>query len=149
MALRSSILVVWFLAGTVVLALALLRLHRRGKIDAGSQRIRRGAGHALLGMQEFIEPSVEFVFQAENVEQKRDVGSDALEDDQVALLADLAESLSRDPVNHDEVRRHLAGLQRSGIDWREAFDQAVRAELAARPYRAPALPPHWRVAPNF
>jgi hypothetical protein len=136
------------LAGGLALGLTILWLQRRGVIDARRERLRRGAGHALLGLQEFVEPSVEFIVQAENAEQKKEHEGDALEEDREVLLTDLAQSLRQDPVDHEEVRRHLAALQRSGLDWRALLEQALRDELAARPYRAPALPPVWRVAPG-
>ena len=79
----------------------------------------------MLGLQEFIQPSVEFIFQAENAEQKEEDEGDALETDQDAILADLALSLGARPVDHEEVRRHLASAQRIGLDWRELFEQAV------------------------
>jgi hypothetical protein len=145
--LRPLIPLAWFLAGGIALAFTLIWLQRRGSIKPRPQRKRGGGGHALLGLQEFIEPSVEFIVQAKNAEQKKENEGDALEDDREALLADLAQSLRYDPVDHEEVRRHLAALQRSGYDWQAHFEQALRDELAARPYRAPVLPPVWRVAP--
>ena len=138
----------WFLAGGLALVLTLVWLTRRGSIDCSRERTRRGAGHAMLGLQEFIQPSVEFIFQAENAEQKEEDEGDALETDQDAIRADLAVSLGRDHVDHEEVRRHLASAQRFGLNWRELFEQAVSAELTARPFRAPSMPPAWRVAPR-
>jgi hypothetical protein len=44
-------------------------MQRRGWIDLSKDRVRRGTGHALMGAQEFIKPSVEYVIQAENTEQ--------------------------------------------------------------------------------
>jgi hypothetical protein len=123
-------------------------LRRRGLIDPSRDRVRRGVGHAMLGMKEFLEPSVEYVYQAENVEQAEEDDHDASGDGPAAILDDLAASLGRDPIDPEEVRRHLAAARRVGLDWRGAFDQAVRDELAARPYRAPSIPPVWRVAPR-
>jgi len=138
----------WLLAGGLALTVLVVGLHRRGKRDIVGHRARRGTGRALLGLQEFVTPSVEFVFQAENAEQKSVDEGDALALDHEALRADLAQGLARDPVDHEEVRRHLAAARRAGLDWRFLFEQAVREELTARPYRAPALPPIWRVAPG-
>jgi hypothetical protein len=123
-------------------------MRRRGLIDPSRDRVRRGVGHAMLGIKEFIEPSVEYVYQAENAEQAEEDDHDASGDGPEAVLDDLAASLARDPIDAEEVRRHLASARRVGLDWREAFDQAVRNELAARPYRAPSMPPAWRVAPR-
>jgi hypothetical protein len=146
MDLRPLIPVGWLLAGVIALALTVVWLQRYGSIPARAKP-KRGGGHGLLTLQEFIEPSVEYIIQAQNTEQKREDDGDPLEENREALLADLAESLRHDPVDHEEVRRHLAALERSGADWRAQLEQALRAELAARPYRAPALPPVWRVAP--
>ncbi len=48
-------------AVVVVLTLFLRRMGR--KIVSGQDHVRRGAGSALLGLQEFIVPSVEYVVQ--------------------------------------------------------------------------------------
>ena len=138
----------WFLAGGLALALTLTWLSRRGWIDGSRERTRRSTGHAMLGLQEFVQPSIEFILQAENAEQKEEDEGDALESDQASIMADLTASLGRDRVDHDEVRRHLASAQRNGLDWRALFEAAVRAELTACPFRAPAMPPAWRVAPR-
>ncbi len=147
MNLRPLIPLGWGLAGALALVLALVWMQRRGWIDSSPQRTRRGTGHALLGLQQFIEPSVEHIFQAENGEQREGHEGDTLEDEREAILADLALSLGRDPVDRGEVQRHLASVQRLGLDWREAYEQAVRAELTSRPFRAPSIPPIFRVAP--
>jgi hypothetical protein len=138
----------WFLAGTLVLAAALIGCRRRCPKDPNRERARRAAGHVLLGLEEFIAPSVEFVRQAENAEQRKEDEGSAAEDERAAVLADLAQSLAFNPVDHEEVRRHLATAERAGLDWRALFEQAVRDELTARPYRAPAIPPLWRVSPR-
>ena len=136
------------LACVAALFLTLARMRRRGWIDPSPDRVRRGVGHAMMGLQEFAEPSVEYVFQAENVEQKDVEDPEPSEGGPEAILADLATGLGRDPVDPEEIRRHLAWARRAGLDWRETFDRAVRDELAARPYRAPSLPPIWKVAPR-
>ena len=61
---------------------------RRGldPIAAGSAPAA-APGHAMLGLQEFIQPSVEFIFQAENAEQKEEDEGDGLETDQDAIRA--------------------------------------------------------------
>jgi hypothetical protein len=102
----------------------------------------------MLGLQEFIEPSVEHIFQAENVEQKDADDRDSSADDPDTILANLSSSLGSDPIMLDEVRRHLALAQRAGLDWQALYDCAVRDELVARPFRKPSLPPVWRVAPR-
>jgi hypothetical protein len=135
-------------AGALALILTFIWMQRRGWVDPSKDRVRRGAGHAMLGLQEFIEPSVEYVFQAEDAEQKEEDDLDGFGDDREAIVADLSMSLGQDPVDHEEVRRHLASARRAGMDWREVYEQAVRDELTARPFRAPSLPPIWRVAPR-
>jgi hypothetical protein len=148
MDLRPLVPVGLLVAGVVALVLMSGWMRRRGWVDPSPDRVRRGAGHAMMGLQEFIEPSVEYVFQAENVEQADEDDPSPAEGGPEALLADLAAGLGRDPVDPEEIRRHLAFAQRSGLDWPEMFDRAVRDELAARPYRAPSLPPIWKVAPR-
>jgi hypothetical protein len=127
-------------------------LNRRGWIDTRPRAVRRGVGHALLGLQEFVEPRVEHVFAAENLEQK-DVEDEVGDGDDgevgpEVILADLSESLGFTPVDPEEVRRHLSAARRAGLDWRALYEEALRDELAARPYRAPSLPPIGRVAPR-
>ena len=148
MDLRPLIPVGLLAAGITALFLALAWMRRRGWIDPSPDRVRRGVGHAMLGMKEFVEPSVEYVLQAENAEQKEEDDLDASDDGPERILDDLSASLGRDPIDTEEVRRHLANARRAGLDWREAFDRAVQGELAARPYRAPSLPPSWKVAPR-
>jgi hypothetical protein len=137
-----------FLAGVASLYVTFAWMRRRGWIDTSKERVRRGAGHAMLGLQEFVEPSVEYILQAENAEQAEEEDADPSEGGPEAILADLAVSLGRDPIDAEEVRRHLASAHRAGLDWRELFDRAVRDELASRPYRAPSIPPVWKVAPR-
>jgi hypothetical protein len=112
------------------------------------ERLRRGTGHMLLGFQEFIEPSVEHIFETENLEHKEEEDLDADEDNPEAIANNLALSLSRTPIDPDEVRRHLAGAVRAGLDWHQVYADAVADELTARPFRAPSIPPVWRVAPR-
>ena len=148
MDVRPLIPVGALIAGIVALFPTLAWMRRRGWVDTSPDRVRRGVGHAMLGMKEFIEPSVEYILQAENAEQDEEDDLDASDDGPEALLDDLATGLGRDPIDPEEVRRHLATAHRAGLDWRELFDRAVRDELAARPYRAPSIPPVWRVAPR-
>ncbi len=148
MDLHALVPLILWLAGVLALVLTLRWMQRKGWVDASPDRVRRGTGHAMLGLQEFIEPSVEHIFEAENLEEKDEDDRDASKDDPKAIVADLVTSLGRTPVDSEEVRRHLTSARRMGLDWREVYDQAVRDELAACPYRAPSLPPSWRVAPR-
>ena len=138
-------------AGIVAVAAIVLALFlgwMDPKRTAGKDRVRRGTGNALLGLQEFIEPSVEYVVQAQNVEQKQEADDEGLGGDEAAIRSDLAEALGRTPIDHDEVRRHLSAAARNGMDWKALFDQAVGDELRERPFRAPCIPPAKRVAPR-
>jgi hypothetical protein len=139
-----------FFAGIVAVVVMVLAAFF-GWIDRkkppGTKNVRRGAGNAMLGLQQFIEPSVEHVFQAQNVEQKEEEDDQGQGGDEETVRSDLAESLGRAPVDPEEVRRHLAAAARMGLDWRALFDQAVADELRKRPFRAPFVPPASRVAP--
>lgn len=141
----------WSIVVYLVLSgVALIILSRKGLIDLRHDRVRKGTGHALLGLQQFIAPSVEHVFEAEYLQDKDDENdNEAGEGDLEALQADLAAALGNSPIDPDEIRRHLAKAARLGLDWRELFEDAVRAELKNRPYRPPAMPPIWRVAPRL
>ena len=101
------------------------------KASPGKERMRRGTGHALLGLQQFVEPSVEYVFQAQNVEQKDEEDDDGLGEDEDVIRLDLAESLGRSPVDIEEVRRHLTAAAQGGLDWKSLYEQAVADEQAA------------------
>jgi hypothetical protein len=140
-----------FFAGIVALVVivvaAFLGWMDRNKVP-GAARVRRGTGHAMLGLQQFIEPSVEHVFQAQNVEQKEEDDDVGLGGDEVAVRSDLAGALASAPVDPEEVRRHLTAGARLGLDWKELFEQAVALELRERPFRAPSMPPARRVAPR-
>lgn len=125
-------------------------MQRRGWIDLSTDRVHRGSGRAMLGLQEFVEPGVEHVLVVEDsgttvAPDRSDEGGGAGRDE---FLDDLSTSLSFTPIDPEEVRRHLASACRAGLDWRSMFDEAIRRELAARPYRAPSLPPIGRVAPR-
>jgi hypothetical protein len=140
-----------FFAGIVavvvmVLAASLGWFDRKNR--PGTASVRRGTGNAMFGLQQFVEPSVEYVFQAQNVEQKEEEGDDGLGGGEEAVRSDLADSLRQTPVDPEEVRRHLASAVRLGLDWRALFDQAVADELRERPFRAPSMPPAKRVAPR-
>ena len=140
-----------FFAGivaVVVMVLAALFGWIDRKKPPGTKNVRRGAGNAMLGLQQFIEPSVEHVFQAQNVEQKEAEDDQGQGGDEETIRSDLAESLGRAPVDPEDVRRHLAAAARMGLDWRALFDQAVADELRKRPFRAPFVPPASRVAPR-
>jgi hypothetical protein len=140
-----------FFAGIVAVVVMVLAAFF-GWIDRkkppGTKNVRRGAGNAMLGLQQFIEPSVEHVFQAQNVEQTEEEDDQGQGGDEETVRSDLAESLGRAPVDPEEVRRHLAVAARMGLDWRALFDQAVADEVRKRPFRAPFVPPASRVAPR-
>lgn len=143
------LMVAGIVAMGMVLVFAVLGRAGRGKrASPVRERVRRGTGHALLGLQQFIEPSVEHVFEAQNVEQKDEEGDDGLGEDEAAIRTDLAEALGRSPVDIEEVRRHLAAAARTGLDWRATYEEAVAAELEDRPFRAPSIPPSGRVRPR-
>jgi hypothetical protein len=133
-------------AGVTVLALVLGWL--QSKKPAAKESIRRGTGNAMLGLQQFIEPSVEYVFQAQNVEQQEEDDDQGQGGDEAAVRSDLAEALGRAPVDPEEVRRHLATAMRMGLDWKALFGEAVADELRERPFRAPSMPPAKHVAPR-
>jgi hypothetical protein len=138
----------WLGLGILAVGLVLAALQRRGWVDTSRERVRRGTGHAFLGLQEFIAPSVEHIIEAQHVEQKDEGDREAGDDDREAIEGDLAASLARGTIDSEEVRRHLAAAARAGLDWRAVYERAARAELAARPFKAPSLPPEWRVAPR-
>lgn len=139
-----------FAAIVAVAAVALNVLIRRAgrKNTMVRERVRRGMGHAMLGLQEFIEPSVEYIVQAQNVEQKEE-DDEGQGDDEEVVRSNLAEALSQSPVDHEEIRRYLTAAVRAGLDWKALFEQAVADELRERPFRAPSMPPARRVAPRL
>ena len=146
--MESSFLIVAGILAVWAVVFEVLRRRLGRKESPVKERLRRGTGHALLGLQEFIEPSVEYVFQAQNVEQKEEDDDDGLGEDEEALRSDLAEAMGRTPVDTEEVRRYLTAATRAGLDWRALFDEAVSVELRERPFRAPSIPPVGRVAPR-
>lgn len=136
------------IAGTGVLVLTLVLARHDRKRLSTKQSVRRGAGNALLGLQQFIEPSVEHVFQSQNVEQREEDDDQGQGGDEEAVRSGLAEALACTPIDLEDVRRHLTGAARLGLDWKAVFDQAVADELRERPFRAPSMPPVRRVAPR-
>jgi hypothetical protein len=133
---------------SIVLGAILSRMKRTNV--AAEDRVRRGMGHAMLGLQGFLEPSVEHIFQAQNVEQKKDKddeGQGGAEREE-AIRSSLAEAMSQSPIDPEEVRRYLTAAVRAGLDWKALYERAVADELKERPYRAPSMPPARRVAPT-
>ena len=136
------------LAGYLAFWLLLKWMQRRGWVDLSRERIRRGTGNALHGMQEFIQPSVEYLIEAENGEQVEEGDHESGEFDPEVVLVLLSTSLGRDPVDTEEVRSELARALKAGLDWRALYEQAVGIELEGRPFRVSSLPPIWKVAPR-
>jgi hypothetical protein len=134
--------------GLVWVVAVLGRAGKGKKVSPAKGRLRRGTGHALLGLQQFLEPSVEHIFEAQNVEQKEEEEDDGLGEGEDAIRMGLAEALGCSPVDIEEIRRHLTAAARSGLDWNVLYEQAVTAELRERPFRAPSIPPVRRVAPR-
>jgi hypothetical protein len=134
-------------AGAILLRVILSRMERKNAV--AKDRVRRGMGHAMLGLQGFLEPSVEHIFQAQNVEQRKEQDDEAQGGGECeeAIRSSLAEAMSQSPIDTDEVRRYLTAAARTGLDWKALFAQAVADELTERPYRAPSIPPARRVAP--
>lgn len=153
----SAILGLWTLGLLVALVVLVVRGRetRRGSTvtskTGSGERIRRGGANALLVLEEFVAPRVEHVIEARQQRRVEDdqgsPGDGPDSPDEASVLADLRASLGRSPIDPDEVRRQLSRARRAGLDWSRLFDAAIRAELAERPYRAPALPPRSRVAP--
>jgi hypothetical protein len=117
MDLHFLVPVVLFLAGGLALVLRLLGTQRRVRVDTIKARVHRGTGHAMLGLREFVEPSVEYNFQAESAEQKEEDDLNPSGDDREEILAGLSTSLGRDPVDHEEVRRYLASARFPDALW--------------------------------
>jgi hypothetical protein len=111
------------------------------------QNARKSVGHAMLGLQQFIDPRTEHIVEAQHVEEKAEGGLSGDPDDEAIVRSSLADALRQSSVSAEEVRRCLAAAVRAGLDWKIVYDEATRAELLARPYRAPSLPPPARVAP--
>jgi hypothetical protein len=132
----------------VVMALAAFFGWMDRKKPPGKERVRRVTGNAMLGLQQFIEPSIEYVFQAQNAEQTEEDDDQGQGADEEVVRSDLAEALGRAPVDIEEVRRHLSAAVRMGLDWRAVFEQAAADELRHRPFRAPSMPPAKLVAPR-
>lgn len=146
--MADSALIVMGILSFVVYLLAIYFDRASGKKRSATTQVRRGVGNALLGLQGFIEPSTEYIVQAQNVEQKDEEGDDGDGGDEAEIRSDLGTALERSPVDLEEVRRHLTAALRLGLDWKAIFEQAVATEVRERPYRSPSMPPVWRVAPR-
>lgn len=147
--LLFSIMVEMAIAGVIVL------LARRQTKKSGSkegqplERVRRSAGNAMLVFQEFTDPRIEHVIEAqqEHVEDDEEAGDDGGEIDETELHEELVGMLGENEVDRSEVRRLLTRAQRAGLDWRASYERATANVLADRPYLAPRMPPPARVAP--
>lgn len=145
----AGVVIVLIILGVLVWGRLERREPARQRLE---DRARRSGGNALLVLEEFIAPRVEHVIEArqERLEEddQGDPGDIPIEVSEASIQDDLRASLGRSAIDPEEVRRHLASARRAGLDWRRLFDEAIRAEQTARPYRAPALPPLARVAPR-
>jgi hypothetical protein len=110
---------------------------------------RKSVGHAMLGLQQFVDPRAEHIVEAEQHEEREEDGLAGDVDDEVTIRSGLTEALGRSPLDPEEIRRHLREAARAGLDWRLLYAEATTAELSARPYRAPSIPPATRVAPRL
>jgi hypothetical protein len=66
----------WWAVGILAFVLLLKWMQRRGWIDTDPNRVHRGTGHAMMGLREFIEPSVQHVIKAEHAEPEQDAQGD-------------------------------------------------------------------------
>lgn len=76
MSVRPLLPAILLLLSPLAIALVLRWLQRRGAVDLSADKVRRGTGHAFMGMQEFVQPSVEHVMRVEDVEERDDAGDD-------------------------------------------------------------------------
>jgi len=107
------LLIVALAIGMLVLALSRGWLGR--KSPKAAEGVRRGIGRGLLGFQEFVEPSVECIFQAQNVEQKEEDDDDVLGVDEEAVRSNLADALSQSSII---MRRFdVTSQPPSGLGW--------------------------------
>jgi hypothetical protein len=113
------------------------------------ERTRKSVGHAMLGLQQFVDPRAEHIVEAQQVEERDEDGLAGDVDDEVTIRSGLADALSQSPLDPEEIRRHLAAAVRAGLDWKSLYKEAAHAELSQRPYRAPSIPPAARVAPRI
>ena len=133
----------------IVLVVRHQSIHRTGRPEVARAKVRRAGGHAMLVLQEFVEPRVEHVHHVAE-ERKDDEDHGAGDDADLAesqVRDDLMASLSERPVDPHEVRRHLATARAAGLDWRRLYAESVQTVLADQPYLAPFLPPAERVSP--
>ena len=133
-------------AGVILLTLVLIKIDRK-KLPAG-ESVRRGTGNALLGLQQFVEPSVEYVFQSQNVEQREADDDQGQGGDEDAVSSGLAEALCRTPVDPEEVGATSPLRNAWASIGGPSSNTAVADELQERPFRAPSMPPVRRVAPG-
>src|SRR3954469_4777883 len=77
-AMDDRFLIITGMAAVGLLGLYLVWTGRKGVPGGVRKQVRRGTGHAMLGLQEFVEPSVEYVFQAQNLEQKEEEDDEGL-----------------------------------------------------------------------
>lgn len=73
---RPLLPLAWSALGILAFVLLLRWMRRRGWINTDPRRVQRGTGHAMMGLREFIEPSVQYVIEAEYVEPEADKEGD-------------------------------------------------------------------------
>src|SRR5207302_1411929 len=134
----------WFLGCAVLAIVLVLRaVSARGKSGpkVTREKVRRAGGHAMLVLQEFVEPRVEHVHHV--AEERKDEEDHGAGDDPDLLESqlgdDLRESLRKTPIDLPHVRRHLTTARTAGLDWSRLYAESVQAVLADQPYLAPFL----------
>jgi hypothetical protein len=143
----------WLLCGLAVLGMLgaafygldrlCLWLEHRGWLYYRKNKPSSSPTSAWVAMQRFLEPGAKHV-----VELSRERSNEDEEAGRDRLLSNLLASLDATPVNLEEVRIYLAIAKGKGIDWRDLYNEAVRVQLAARPDRAPIIPPLEDVIPQ-
>src|SRR6266404_5691193 len=135
----------WLLWALVVLGAvaALIGLDRlclwledRGWLYYRRKKPSSSPASSWVALQQFIEPGVKHVIQIKQ-------GKRSEEDEKAGrerLFAYLLTSLDSTPVHVEEVRFYLTAAKNAGLDWRDLYEEVMKAELSARPDRAALIP---------
>src|SRR5215213_3377972 len=124
-----------FLGCGVVLIVFVVRHHAIRRTDGprlARAKVRRAGGHAMLVLQEFVEPRVEHVHHV--AEERKDDEDHGAGDDpgfaESQVREGLMASLTNRPVDPHEVRGHLTAARAAGLDWSRLYAESVDAVLA-------------------
>jgi hypothetical protein len=142
----------WVAGAVVVLGLLValfyfdrfcLWLEDRGWLYYRKKKPTSSSGSVFVALQQFIEPRVKHVVQVKQESRSEQDLQAARE----RAIGNLLEALAAPPVNPEVIRFYLSMAQKSGLNWKALYEEAVHLHRAKRKDSDAAFPSPDEVAP--